>query len=98
MDWSNKIVLVTGASSGIGRGLAVELARRGAAVGLVARRGDVLNEFVSEIETAGGHAFALPAVVNDATAGRSAADEMSAKFCAIDVLFVYEGVWATRHS
>src|SRR3989442_2299777 len=96
MDWSNKIVLVTGASSGIGRGLAVELARRGAAVGLLARRGDLLNEIVSEIEA--GRAFALPADVTDATAVRRAADELSAKFGPIDVLFANAGVGATTHA
>src|SRR2546426_12844390 len=95
MDWSNRVVLVTGASSGIGRGLAVELARRGAAVGLLARRGDLLNEIVSEIEAAGGRALALPADVTDATAGRGAAGNLKAKVGPIDVLFANGGVGGT---
>ena len=92
------MVLITGASSGIGRGLAIELARRGAAVGLLARRGDVLNEVVNEIEAAGGRGLALPADVTDATAVRKAADELSAKFGPIDVLFANAGVGATTHA
>ena len=44
--------MITGASSGIGRGLAVELARRGAKLGLVARRAELLEEVVGEIEAA----------------------------------------------
>src|SRR5436853_990338 len=98
MAWSNKGAFVTGASSGIGRRLAIELACRGAAVGLVARRGDLLNEIVNEIEAAGGRALALPADVTDSTAVRSAADQLSAKFGPIDVLFANAGVGATTHA
>lgn len=43
MDWSNKVVLITGASSGIGRGLALELGRRGAKLGLLARGFDTMQ-------------------------------------------------------
>ena len=46
LNYWNKVVMITGASSGIGRGLAVELARRGAKLGLVARRAEVIDEVV----------------------------------------------------
>jgi NAD(P)-dependent dehydrogenase (short-subunit alcohol dehydrogenase family) len=56
-----RTVLVTGASSGIGRGLAVRLGAAGATVLVTARRGDELDQVVGEIEVAGGSAFSLPA-------------------------------------
>src|SRR6184192_2340535 len=88
MDWSNRVALVTGASSGIGRGLAV----------LLARRGEVLDEIVNEIEAAGGRALALPADVTDAIAVRDASEKLSSKFGPIDVLFANAGVGATTHA
>ncbi len=57
--------LVTGASSGIGRGLALRLAREGARVALVARRADRLRELAAEIASSGGEALALPCDVGD---------------------------------
>ena len=92
MDWSNKVVLITGASSGIGRSLAVELGKRGAAVGLVARRAESLNEVAREVESAGGRALALAADVTDAKAVRASAESLRAKFGAVDVLVANAGV------
>jgi short-subunit dehydrogenase len=93
--WSQKVVFITGASSGIGRALAVELGRRGASLGLLARRAETLLEIVKEVEEAGGHALALPADVRDAEAVRVAADELREKFGRVDVLIANAGVGVT---
>src|SRR6059036_3800738 len=84
MDWSGKVAFITGASSGIGRALAVELARRGAAVGLLARREDLLQEVVREIEARGGKASVRPAV-----------SALQTEFGPIDLLIANAGVGAT---
>jgi short-subunit dehydrogenase len=94
-DWSNQIVFITGASSGIGRALALELGRRGAAMGLLARRAETLREITKEIEGAGGRALALPADVRDPDAVRAAADKLRAEFGRIDVLIANAGVGVT---
>lgn len=92
MDWTNKVVLITGASSGIGRALAIDLARRGASVGLLARRREILNQIVDDITSAGGRALALPADVTQADAVRGAVDELRREFGAIDLLIANAGI------
>jgi short-subunit dehydrogenase len=94
-DWSQKVVFITGASSGIGSALAVELGRRGASVGLLARRAETLREIAKEVEEAGGQALALPADVRDAEAVRAAAGELREKFGRVDVLVANAGVGVT---
>lgn len=54
MYFANKVAIITGASSGIGWGLAKELASQGCKMGLVARRGDRLEALTKEIRDAGG--------------------------------------------
>src|SRR5213593_3594813 len=98
MYWSDKVVLITGASSGIGRGLSTELARRGAAVGLLARRADALQEVVEEIEAAGGRAIALPGDVTNAKAVRAAACALRRRFGPIDLLVANAGIGATTYA
>ncbi len=58
--FTGKVVFITGASSGIGAGLAHEFARQGAAVALLARRAERLRALAGEIRGAGGHALAIP--------------------------------------
>jgi short-subunit dehydrogenase len=95
MYWQDKTVMITGASSGIGHGLALELSRRGAKLGLIARRAEKLAELVREIEGANGRAIALPADVMDVNSLASAATQLRSTFGPIDVLIANAGVGAT---
>jgi 3-oxoacyl-[acyl-carrier protein] reductase len=80
---AGRVALVTGASQGIGRACALELARSGATLALAARNLDKLGEVAAEITAAGGtaHAFAL-----------DVASEESIKECAKSVIAHYGGV------
>jgi short-subunit dehydrogenase len=95
MDWQDKVVMITGASSGIGRALAVDLGKRGARLGLLARRKDLLDQIVAEIESHGAKALALPASVQDAAAVGAAAAHLRAEFGSIDVLVANAGIGGT---
>ena len=94
--WTDKVVMITGASSGIGRGLAIEIARHGAKVGLVARRVEVMDEVVREIEAAGGKAVALPADVQVGDSIVAAADKLRRTLGPIDILIANAGIGPTR--
>src|SRR5436190_961873 len=63
----DKVVVVTGASSGVGRAAVRELARRGARVGLLARGVDGLAGARADVEAAGARALAVPTDIADAT-------------------------------
>lgn len=90
--------MITGASSGIGRGLALEMARRGAKLGLVARRAGALEELVTEIEALGSKAIALPADVQDATSMAAAVERLTVELGPVDVLIANAGVGPTKHA
>ena len=90
--WTNKVVMITGASSGIGKGVALEVAARGARIGLLARREELLKELVYEIETRKSKAVAASADVKDAQAVRAAADRFRRELGPIDVMIANAGI------
>ena len=94
-DWKEKVVLVTGASSGIGRALAVELGRRGARVGLTARRAEELLKVAGEVERAGGQALALTADVRNAAEMDGVAAKVRESWGRVDVLIANAGMSST---
>lgn len=86
------VTLVTGASTGIGAALARELARRGHAVGLVARRGELLAALAEEIRAAGGRAAWATADVTVRAEVDAAVRAIEAELGPIDVLVANAGV------
>jgi len=90
--------MITGASSGIGRGLALELARRGARLGLIARRVDALDELVGEIAALGSKGLAFPADVRNSDSLGEAVKRISAELGPIDVMIANAGVGPTKHA
>jgi len=90
--------MITGASSGIGRGLALELASRGANLGLVARRQDLLDEIAGEATARNVRAVAATADVRDAKAVRAAADRFRNELGLIDVLIANAGIGTADHA
>jgi 7-alpha-hydroxysteroid dehydrogenase len=83
---TNQVAIVTGASSGIGRGAALALAEAGASVVCAARTQERLDEVVATIRGAGGRALAVSSDVNDKDQIAAIVDRAIAEFGRIDVV------------
>ena len=79
-----QVIVITGASSGIGRETAHQLARHGASLVLVARNEAALRETAAEVEAFGGRALVAPADVSDPEQVQRVADQAASHFGRID--------------
>src|SRR5919204_3228072 len=84
-ELAGQVVVVTGASSGIGRAIARAFAREGARVGLTARNREALEHAAAEVRAAGSEALVLPLDVADAGALEAAAGEIERTLGPIEV-------------
>ena len=89
---SGRIALVTGASQGIGRACALELARRGTHVALAARNQDKLAEVAAEITAAGGTAKAFTLDVSSEESIKAGAKAVLADLGKVDILVNNAGI------
>lgn len=86
MDFKNKTVLITGASSGIGKQTAIEFAKLGANIILVARRKEKLDELANELEKFKVTTFVCKCDVSDKTQVKEMSKTVLEKFDSVDVL------------
>ncbi|MDH7795133.1 MULTISPECIES: SDR family oxidoreductase [unclassified Beijerinckia] len=84
---NNKIAIVTGASSGIGRAAAELFAREGAALVVSGRRQTVLDEVIAQISAAGGRAVAVAGDVSDDAHARTLVETAIDRFGGLDIAF-----------
>ena len=89
---TDKTALVTGASQGIGRHIAIRMAEQGARVVLAARSADKLEAVAEEIRQAGGQAHCLSLDVSDAESVPNQLAELPEEWAAIDVLVNNAGI------
>ena len=94
MDQNNKVAIVTGAGTGIGKAVAVTLLKNGYRVALAGRRPEPLAEAIAEAGVAAGQALAVPTDVTDPEQVIALFDRTKAAFGRLDVLFNNAGVSA----
>lgn len=92
MFWKEKVVFITGASSGIGEALALAMAKRGAILGLLARRESLLRDLVAKCERLGTAAREFACDITDEIAVADASEKFRGEFGKIDILIANAGI------
>lgn len=89
---AGKVIVITGASSGLGEATARLLSSAGAIVVLAARRAERIQQLASELESQGGKALAVTTDVTDRSQVQSLVDQAIAKFGKVDVVLNNAGL------
>lgn len=92
MKFPHKVVAITGASSGIGAELAVQLGALDCKVGLMARRKEALEEVARKVEAAGGAAMVLPCDVGEYAQVESAVKQFAEAYGPVDCMIANAGI------
>lgn len=92
LRFKNKTVVITGAGTGMGRASALRLASEGAALMLIGRRAEPLEQLVKDIQSEGGTALALACDITDEVQIKTAFAEAHLRFGGVDALFANAGV------
>jgi len=92
MELANKVAVVTGAAQGIGKAIAVSLARKGASLVVCDINLDLASETAREIETGGGRSLALKSDVTNLTDAEQMIKEAAEHFGSVDILVNNAGI------
>jgi short-subunit dehydrogenase len=88
----NQVVIVTGTTAGIGKALALQLAKQGAKVAIAARRAERLEQVAAECRVSGGEVLVVPTDVSDETQCQSLVEKTVATFGRLDMLINNAGL------
>lgn len=89
---ADRVALITGASSGIGKASALLLAKEGARIGVLGRTENTVNEVVAEIQSGGGEALPLVAEVSKPEQVQRAVQQIIDRWGRLDIVFANAGV------
>ena len=97
MQLAERVALITGAGSGIGKAAALLLAKEGAKIGALGRTQDELKDTVAQIQGAGGEAIPIDADISQPNEMQQAVQQLVERWGRLDIVFAnagINGVWA----
>ncbi len=92
MNFQDKVVLVTGSTRGLGKGIAMAFAREGASVAINGTKEDLCGKVADEVKSAGGKGIAVPGDISDTKVVKSIFRQVFDKFDHLDILVNNAGI------